>query len=120
MKKILIFFLLIATVSLTGFSQRKIVNLPDLPGYITLKCDFHSHTVFSDGNVWPTIRIGEAFRDGLDAIAITDHIEYQPHKDQIPTNHNAAYEIVRNLAKEYNIILVHGAEITRDMPSRSS
>jgi len=116
MKKILIFFLLIATVSLTGFSQRKIVNLPDLPGYITLKCDFHSHTVFSDGNVWPTIRIGEAFRDGLDAIAITDHIEYQPHKDQIPTNHNAAYEIVRNLAKEYNIILVHGAEITRDMP----
>ena len=27
------------------------VRLPDLPGYRTLKCDFHIHTVFSDGLV---------------------------------------------------------------------
>lgn len=26
---------------------RKEISLPDIPGYITLKCDFHMHTVFS-------------------------------------------------------------------------
>ena len=51
------------------------VNIPDIPGYVTLKCDFHIHTVFSDGLVWPTVRTEEAWRQGLDAIAITDHNE---------------------------------------------
>ncbi len=95
---------------------RKEIKIPDIPGYKTLKCDFHSHTIFSDGAVWPTFRIGEAWHDGLDAIAITDHIEYQPHKDYIPTNHNAAYEIGKNLAIELGLILIHGSEITREMP----
>ena len=80
-KALLITILLLGTVSLTA--QRRMLNMPDIPGYVTLKCDFHSHTVFSDGNVWPTQRVGEAWRDGLDALAITDHIEYQPHKDFI-------------------------------------
>ena len=31
--------------------QRAPVNLPEVPGYVTLKCDFHIHTVFSDGLV---------------------------------------------------------------------
>jgi hypothetical protein len=116
MKKLATILLLIVAVYFTGFGQRKIINLPDLPGYITLKCDFHMHTVFSDGNVWPTIRVGEAYRDGLDAIAITDHIEYSPKKDYIPIDHNAAWKIAEPVAKEYNIILVHGTEITRKMP----
>ena len=47
----------------------------------TLKCDFHIHTVFSDGKVWPDIRVAEAWQEGLDAIAITDHIEYRPNKE---------------------------------------
>jgi len=96
------------------------VKIPDIPGYKTLKCDFHSHTVFSDGAVWPTFRIEEAWRDGLDAIAITDHIEYQPHKDYIPTNHNAAYEIGKNLANELGLILIQGSEITRDIPDANA
>ena len=29
------------------------INIPDILGYKTLKCDFHMHTVFSDGMVWP-------------------------------------------------------------------
>jgi len=116
MKKLIIIILLFAAVSFTGLGQRKIINLPDLPGYITLKCDFHLHTVFSDGNVWPTVRVGEAFRDGLDAIAITDHLEYNPKKDFIPIDHNAAWKIAESTARDYNLILVHGAEITRDMP----
>jgi len=116
MKKLIINFVLFTILFLPAAGQRKIVNLPDLPGYVTLKCDFHLHTVFSDGSVWPTVRIGEAFRDGLDAIAITDHLEYTPKKDYIPVNHNAAWEIVQGVAKEYDIIMVHGAEITRSMP----
>lgn len=116
MKRLILFILLTAVICFTGTAQRKTVNLPDLPGYVTLKCDFHMHTVFSDGNVWPTVRVGEAYRDGLDAIAITDHIEYSPHKNFIPVDHNAAWKIAQNTAREYDIILVHGAEITRDMP----
>jgi hypothetical protein len=116
MKKLIIIILLFAAVNFTGVGQRKIVNLPDLPGYVTLKCDFHLHTVFSDGNVWPTVRVDEAWRDGLDAISITDHLEYTPKKDFIPVDHNAAWKIAENYARDRNLILVHGTEITRNMP----
>ncbi len=74
------------------------------------------HTVFSDGEVWPTVRIEEAWREGLDAISITDHIEYQSHKEDILKNHNRPYEIARAKAEELGIILIRGAEITRGMP----
>jgi 3',5'-nucleoside bisphosphate phosphatase len=116
MKKIFTVSLIILLLSLPMSGQRKIINIPDLPGYVTLKCDFHMHTVFSDGNVWPTYRLFEAYRDGLDAISITDHIEYSPKKEFIPTDHNAAWKIIETAALEGNIIAVHGAEITRKMP----
>lgn len=113
-KVVLTLVLALAMISLQG--QRKVLNIPDIPGYVTLKCDFHMHTVFSDGNVWPVIRVNEAWRDGLDVISITDHIEYTPHKNTIPRNHNAAWDICQSAAQERNIILIHGAEITRSMP----
>jgi hypothetical protein len=116
MKKLIIIALAGMLLDNAASGQRKIINLPDLPGYVTLKCDFHMHSVFSDGNVWPTVRIDEALRDGLDAIAITDHLEYTPKKDYIPIDFNAAWKIGEPYAKERNLILVHGAEITRDMP----
>ena len=111
---LLISILLAVAVSLQA--QRRMLSVPELPGYVTLKCDFHMHTVFSDGNVWPTVRVGEAWRDGLDAISITDHVEYQPKKQYVPTDHSAAWKIARNTAADYNIILVKGSEITRKMP----
>ncbi len=92
------------------------VRIPDIPGYLTLKCDFHIHTVFSDGSVWPSVRSEEAWREGLDAVAITDHIEYQPHKEDLPTNHNRAYEIARPEGEALNVIVIHGSEVTRSMP----
>lgn len=99
------------------FSQtRTEINFPDLPGYQTLKCDFHMHTVFSDGIVWPTTRVEEAWREGLDAIAITDHVEYRPHEKDIPVQYNRAYDLALPLAQELGIILIKGAEITRSMP----
>ncbi len=92
------------------------VNIPDVPGYLTLKCDFHIHTVFSDGHVWPTVRAEEAWREGLDAIAITDHIEYQPHKADVNTNHNRSYQIARRTGNDLDVLVIKGSEITQKMP----
>jgi hypothetical protein len=92
------------------------INFPDILGYQTLKCDFHTHTVFSDGQVWPTTRVDEAAREGLDAIAITDHIEYQPHKKDVPTNHGRSNQIANGAAKKRKILFPNAAEITRDTP----
>jgi len=111
---VLVVLLVFAVVS--AQAQRREIRIPDILGYRTLKCDFHMHTVFSDGQVWPTVRVEEAWREGLDAIAITDHIEYQPHKDDIPTNHNRPYEIALGQAKKRGLLLVRGAEITRQTP----
>ena len=96
--------------------ERTEINIPDILGYQTLKCDFHMHTVFSDGNVWPQIRVEEAWLQGLDAISITDHLEYRPHKDDIISDHNRSFEIARDRADQLSLILVKGSEITRDMP----
>ena len=97
-------------------SNRKI-EFPDLPGYKTLVCDLHMHSVFSDGSVWPDIRVQEAIRDGLDVIATTEHIEYQPWKDDIPhPDRNRSYEYHSNFAKNSDVLVLNGSEITREMP----
>ncbi len=92
------------------------ISIPDIQGYKTLKCDFHMHTVFSDGKVWPTVRVQEAWIEGLDAIAITDHIEYHPHEHDVTTDNNRSYEVAKQYAKNYGILLIKGSEITRKMP----
>lgn len=111
----LILFIVFISFQSIG-QERKEIAIPDIPGYLTLKCDFHMHTVFSDGNVWPTIRVQEAYVEGLDAIAITDHLEYRPHSQDIPSDHNRSYEIAKPLAEQLDIILIRGGEITRKMP----
>lgn len=96
--------------------ERREISFPDIPGYLTLKCDFHTHTVFSDGYVWPTVRIDEAWREGLDAIAITDHVEYRPHKEDVGDNLNRSCDLVEERARQRDVLLIRGAEITRDTP----
>ena len=96
--------------------QRNEIQVPDLEGYTTLKCDFHMHTVFSDGLVWPTVRVDEAYREGLDAISLTEHIEYRPHSKDIVASHNRSFDIAKKQAKKLNILLIRGSEITRSMP----
>jgi 3',5'-nucleoside bisphosphate phosphatase len=95
---------------------RRPLRIPDIPGYRTLQCDLHTHTVFSDGSVWPDVRSEEAWREGLDAIAITDHIEYQPHKDDLPTKHERAYEIAQPHGESLGLLVIRGSEVTRKMP----
>ena len=107
--------LLLLSVAAHGQVRHEIA-FPNLPGYVTLKCDLHTHTVFSDGTVWPTVRVDEAWRLGLDAIAVSDHIEYQPHQVDVPTNHNRPYEIAAGRAQERNLLFPRAAEITRDTP----
>ena len=92
------------------------IEIPDLKGYQTLKCDFHIHTVFSDGTVWPTVRVDEAYQEGLDAISLTEHIEYRPHQQDIRASHNRSFEIAEEAARRKNILLIRGSEITRSMP----
>ena len=97
-------------------NQRRLIIVPDLDGYITLKGDFHMHTIFSDGAVWPETRVDEAWADGLDVIAITDHDTYHPHKEYLNSDNNTHYKIACESAREKNIILIQAIEITRKMP----
>ena len=54
--------------------QDRVIVFPDTKDYKTIVADLHTHSVFSDGHVWPNIRVEEALRDGLDALAITEHL----------------------------------------------
>lgn len=92
------------------------INIPGFDGYHTLKCDFHIHTVFSDGSVWPSVRVQEAWTEGLDAIAITDHIEYRPFKDIVQADLNESYNIARREGDRCGLIVIKGTEITRSKP----
>ncbi len=116
LKRLFLLFLFLFVLQLSYSQSRKVINIPEIPGYQTLKCDFHMHTVFSDGTVWPTVRVQEAWEEGLDAIAITDHIEYLPHSKDIVSDHNRSFDIAEPISKNMDIILVKGAEITRSMP----
>lgn len=106
---------LVYAITSTG-QQRGIIAVPDIPGYETLVCDFHLHTVFSDGLVWPTVRVDEAWYEGLDAIAITDHLEYLPHEEFIRTDHNQPWQLAKQYAANKDVIVIAGTEITKEMP----
>ncbi len=98
-------------------SSEHALTYPNIEGYVTLKTDLHMHTVFSDGNVWPTIRVQEALRENLDAISLTEHLEYLPHKEDIPhPDRNRSYELALAEAKEHDLLIVNGSEITRSAP----
>ena len=115
------FHLIIITFLSTLLSQEdgesRMISFPDIKGFKTIVCDLHTHTVFSDGSVWPNIRIQEALKDGLDAIAITEHIEYQSHKEDIPhLDRNRSYELSKKYAEKSELMVIAGTEITKSMP----
>lgn len=92
------------------------IHIPDIPGYRTLKCDFHMHTVFSDGHVWPTFRVHEAVRDGLDVIAITEHIDYEGFPDEIRKDYNKSYQLAQEAARGKDLLVISGVEISPRVP----
>ena len=92
------------------------IDFPDPEGYVTLVADLHTHTVFSDGDVWPTIRIEEATKDGIDVISFTEHLEYQPHIEDIPhPDRNRSFELGTLAVSNSDLMVIKGAEITRQI-----
>ena len=121
MKKILLTILAVAGV-LTASAQltpNKII-IPDIEGYKTLKGDFHIHTVFTDATVWPVTRVHEAIWEGLDVIAITEHIDtrHQKYVNQgvftDKCDRDFSYELAKKAAGK-QLLIVHGGEISRGM-----
>lgn len=55
--------------------QRIEFVLPQVDGLNCYTADLHAHTIYSDGELSPEERVKEAWCDGLDILAITDHIE---------------------------------------------
>ena len=123
--------------------QRVEMVLPQVRGFNIYKADLHNHTIFSDGSVTPEFRIQEAWHDGLDVIAVTEHVEYRPYegkmmnfltgyvpKDIKPANSNVIrseatdagilsdlnypVKLYQAAAKAYGITVIPGAEITRE------
>ncbi|OFY17753.1 MAG: hypothetical protein A2X02_03710 [Bacteroidetes bacterium GWF2_29_10] len=117
MKNLTIICLLLLSITLFSQKVRKDIIIPDIMGYKLLKCDFHIHTVFSDGYVWPKYRIEEAWLDGLDVIAITDHLEYKPFNKYIDTSsYDNSYLIAAPDTFYYGLKLIKGCEITKKFP----
>ena len=117
MKRLIANFILVPLLfAHVGRDDRKI-EFPDLPGLKTLVCDLHMHTVFSDGSVWPNIRVMEANKDGLDVIATTEHLEYRSWISDIPhPDRNRSYELAKGFADELGLLVLNGSGITIDMP----
>ena len=123
--------------------NRKEFNAPSVDGYTAYKADLHNHTIFSDGHLSMQSRVREAWADGLDAIAVTEHLEYRPHekdyvkylkgytgkgakakaydfvskpgpaKEDIMVDFNYPVELARKTAKNYDMTIISGIEVTR-------
>lgn len=94
-----------------AMNPRKI-DIPDIDGYTTLKVDFHMHTINSDGLVAPSMRVTEAFVEGLDAIAITDHQPaFGKPKDW---DYDQSYKQAAKEAKSRDILLIRGMEMSHN------
>ncbi len=104
-------FLLIACALPLGGQVRDPLPVPDLPGFRTLKGDFHVHTIFSDGEVWPATRVEEAWRQGLDVIALSDHVNVHLHEPDVSSDLQRPYEVARSAAERFGIILIPAVEI---------
>ncbi|MBR5808404.1 MAG: PHP domain-containing protein, partial [Alistipes sp.] len=123
--------------------NRKEFHAPGVDGYNAYKVDLHNHTIFSDGHLSMQSRVREAWADGLDAIAVTEHLEYRPHekdyvkylkgytgngakakaydfvskpgpaKEDIMVDFNYPVELARKTAKNYDMTIISGIEVTR-------
>lgn len=114
---------------------RNEIIIPQVNGYNVIKADLHVHTMFSDADATPEWRVVEAWCDGLDVIAITDHIEYRPYEQKMAesmpgyiepsdvakfsksnpkSDLNFPVKMAQERAKVYGITIIPGTEITRD------
>lgn len=124
------------------FPSRVNIVLPQVNGYNVYKADLHIHTFYSDGHVSPEFRVIEAWNDGLDVLAITEHIEYRSlerdmmefmkgyvkegseainwsivsapaDKRGIQTDLDMSVRLAQKEAEKYGLTIIPGAEISR-------
>jgi len=75
------------------------------------RCDLHTHTFLSDGELLPAEHIRRAGAMGMKAIAITDHASFSNMEYIIP-------QIVRDCEIAEDIIAIPGVELTHIPPSK--
>jgi hypothetical protein len=77
-------------------------RLPAAPGLTWLACDFHAHTLHSDGTLGIAELAARAVAAGLDVLAVTDHntVSHHPHLPAV--------------SARYGIALIPGQEVTTD------
>ena len=119
------------------------IVLPQVNGYNIYKADLHTHSAFSDGSVLPEYRVKEAWVDGLDVMAVTEHIEYRRQESKmleylqdyakkgeeidnwdiinkpadkkgIRVDLNYAVTLSQKAAEQYGLLIIPGTEITRN------
>ena len=95
---------------------RRVISIPNIGEYMTLKCDFHMHTVFSDAQVSPTGRVREAWQDGLDVIAMTEHIAVHKSPGIKLKDYNLPIAQAVKEGKKWGFMVVPAVEITRTKP----
>lgn len=104
--------------------RKELVMPVKVGGYNVYKSDLHTHTVYSDGSVTPQFRIKEAWLEGLDVVAVTEHIEYRPFEKEFgeyvnadlskDRDLNAAVRLAQKEGAYWGIFIIPGTEITRD------
>lgn len=126
----------------TGAERVEII-IPKVNGYNVYKADLHLHTIYSDGDVTPEYRVREAWYDGLDVVASTEHVEYRRHEGKmisflkgyvkegteavnysisgtpadergIQSDLNHSVKLYQQTAVPFGMTVIPGAEITRD------
>lgn len=125
-------------------TNRTEIFLPQVNGYNVYKADLHTHTLYSDGSVMPAFRVLEAWQQGLDVIAITDHLESRRGEEvmvkylqkyiseeypeaintfialeptpvgTIMVDLNFGIKAVQKEAEKYGLTVIPGGEISRD------
>ena len=115
-KTVTTLLLILLVLNINAQNRKEFFKSPK--GMFLISSDLHIHSVFSDGEVWPSIRIKEARRDGLDLISLTEHLEYLSYKNDMNiTDRNRSFEISNSMLKqEEALMVINGTEITKPMP----
>ena len=90
------------------WKHRQEIIIPQILGYNVYKADLHTHTIYSDAEVTPSYRVREAWRHGLDIVAITDHIEWRGTERKL-VQYMGRYipEEYHNQSKGINVSMMH-------------
>ena len=106
--------------------NRSEIILPKVNGYTLYKADLHMHSSLTDGVVNIKGRMEEAWQDGLDIIATTEHLSIRPvaDTDGQPTPDDAkakrskaavkAVEEARKYADNFGLLVIPAVELTGD------